>query len=53
MRNRYKFGQMIIAALNAAAIIGTVVLTAAGGSGAASRKYNFTAERTEKGSKYD
>lgn len=53
MRNRYKFGQMIIAALNAAAIIGTVVLTAAGGSGAASQKYNFTAERTENGSKYD
>ena len=53
MRNRYKFGQMIIAALNAAAVIGTVVLTAAGGNSAASQKYNFTAERIEKGSKYD
>ncbi|MBR5682560.1 MAG: ABC transporter permease [Ruminococcus sp.] len=53
MRNRYKFGQMFIAALNAAAIIGAVILTAAGGSAAESQKYNFTAERIEKGSDYD
>ena len=53
MRNRYKFGQMFIAALNAAAIIGAVILTAAGGSAAASQKYNFTAERMEKSSEYD
>lgn len=53
MRNRYKFGQMFIAALNAVAIIGAVILTAAGGSSAASQKYNFTAERMEKSSEYD
>lgn len=53
MRNRYKFGQMMIAAVNAAAIIGTVILTAAGGSAAASQRYNFTADRVSKGSKYD
>jgi len=50
MRNKYRLGQMIIAAVNAAAVIGTVILSVAGSNMAESQRYNFAAERWSNGS---
>ena len=51
MKNKYRLGQMITAIVNAAALIGTVVLTATGGHIARSQGYNYAAERWKSDSK--
>lgn len=53
MSKKYRLGQMILAAVNAAAIIGSVVLTVAGGHAAASQRTNYTAEHCSRDSEYD
>ena len=50
MRNKYRLGQMIIAAVNAAAVIGTVILSVAGSNMAESQRYNYAADRWSNGS---
>ncbi len=53
MSKKYRLGQMILAAVNSVAIIGAVVLTAAGGHAADSQRSNHTAENFSRGSEYD
>ena len=45
MKKKYRLGQMIIAAVNAVAVLGTVILTVTGGNMAQSQRYNYAAER--------
>ncbi|MBO7474192.1 MAG: ABC transporter permease [Ruminococcus sp.] len=50
MKKKYRLGQMIIAAVNAVAVLGTVILTVTGGNMAQSQRYNYAAERWRNGS---
>ena len=51
MRSKIKLRQKIIAAVNAAAVAGAIILTVAGSSAAKAQRYNYAAERWKCGSK--
>lgn len=50
MRSKFRLRHIIVAAVNAAAVVGAVVLTAAGSSAARSQGYNYAAQRWQSGS---
>lgn len=50
MRSKFRLGHIIAAAVNAAAVVGAVVLTAAGSSAARSQGYNYAAQRWQSSS---
>ncbi len=51
MRPKIKLRHKIIAAVNAAAVVGAIILTAAGSSAAKAQRYNYASERWRDGSK--
>lgn len=53
MRSKFKLRHKIIAAVNAAAVVGMIILTAVGSSAANAQKYNYAAERWKNDSKKD
>ena len=53
MKSKFKLRHKIIAAVNAAAVVGAIILTAVGSSTARAQKYNYAAERWKNESKKD
>ena len=53
MKSKFKLRHKIIAAVNTAAVVGMIILTAVGSSAAKAQKYNYAAERWKNESKKD
>ena len=53
MKKRFRPVYAVIAAVNAAAVAGALILTAAGSSAARSQRYNYAHDRWKNGSKGD